>query len=137
MANSRATAAAVAAALKQQVDDEEEEEEADLSSSMTSAPAASCDIVEATREESLDVEDLLGIAPACQEGGSSSSRRLPAGIVEYGIDEDMELSSLPLPPEVTVRMVGFGCTFSVGCKVDLKRVAFKVRNSEFNPRRTP
>jgi len=67
-------------------------------------------------------------------GCGGAGQMLPAAQSE---DADLPLPALPLPPEVmsTLESVVMVARFNLGVELDLKKVAFSIRNAEYNPRK--
>mmetsp|Transcript_329 Transcript_329/g.745 ORF Transcript_329/g.745 Transcript_329/m.745 type:complete len:267 (+) Transcript_329:78-878(+) len=59
----------------------------------------------------------------------------PEGVVP-ACDDDMELPTTQLPAEVVVKLTYSRGHFSLCCELDLKTVACKLRNAEYNPRKS-
>jgi len=71
----------------------------------------------------------------------SAARKVPCSAARKRKAEDCAHDfpepSLPLPPDISLRVATLITGFSLRCQVDLKRLAFEARNSEHNPRRAP
>mmetsp|Transcript_88306 Transcript_88306/g.248679 ORF Transcript_88306/g.248679 Transcript_88306/m.248679 type:complete len:289 (+) Transcript_88306:80-946(+) len=127
----------------------------DLVAMLDEAPAAG--------GEDEDIDALLGLPPSAesQRLGSSSSaargKQRGASDRERGLVQDhgatgKELSQtptdvevrpddlpldtiLPVPPEVVLTPFVLTAQFKLRCELDLKKIAFGVRNAEYNPRK--